>query len=80
MSRTYKRISARGSIGIPSALRREMGIEPKDPMEIEVTEDNRITITPYQPRCVFCGVTEKVGLFRNRGICSACRDKLKEEN
>ena len=32
MSTAYKKMTSHGSISIPVAMRRELGIEPKDPM------------------------------------------------
>ena len=34
MSTAYKKMTSHGSISIPVAMRRELGIEPKDPMTI----------------------------------------------
>ena len=35
MSTAYKKMTSHGSISIPVAMRRELGIEPKDPMVVE---------------------------------------------
>ena len=35
MSTAYKKMTSHGSISIPVAMRRELGIEPKDPMIVE---------------------------------------------
>lgn len=71
MGIAYKKITSHGSISIPVAMRRGLGIEPHDPMEVE-EHGGEIRIRPYIPRCVFCGVTEGVVKFRGRGICVAC--------
>ncbi len=71
MSIAYKKVTSHGSISIPVAMRRGLGIEPHDPMEVEEHE-GEIRIRPYIPRCVFCGVTEGVVKLRGKGICGAC--------
>lgn len=73
----YKKITSHGSINIPRALRTEMGIEERDPVEV-VAENNQIVVKPYNLRCIFCGTTDRVKSYMNKGICSGCRDKLQE--
>lgn len=75
MSEAYKKISSHGSINIPVAMRRELGIEPKDPMVLQAV-GGEIRVTPYVLRCNFCGETEKVREFRGKGICMTCAAKL----
>ena len=74
----YKKITSHGSINIPRVLRTEMGLEERDPVEV-VAEDNRIVVRPYNLRCIFCGTTENVKNFKNKGICGECRAHLQEE-
>lgn len=59
MSTAYKKMTSNGSISIPVAMRRELGIEPKDPMIVE-EHQGEIRIKPYTLRCNFCGTTEDV--------------------
>ena len=78
----YKKLTSHGSISIPVAMRRELGLEPRDPMEVE-EKDGKIILAPYQPRCVFCKGTEGVEFFEGKGIpvfnnsmtCLAANDK-----
>lgn len=55
----YKKISSHGSINIPRAMRMEMGMEARDPVEV-IAENNQVVIRPYNLRCIFCGTTENV--------------------
>lgn len=71
MSTAYKKMTSHGSISIPVAMRRELGIEPKDPMVVEES-GGKIVISPYNLRCNFCGTTEDVHEFHGKGICGAC--------
>lgn len=74
MSAAYKKMTSHGSISIPVAMRRELNIEPKDPMVVE-EEEGIIKIRPYALRCGFCGTTENVKGIRGKGICHACAEK-----
>lgn len=78
MSIAYKKMTSHGSISIPVAMRRELGIEGKDPMVVELKGD-KIIISAYTPRCVFCGATEDVQQFHGRGICLGCASKALEK-
>lgn len=78
MGESYKKLSSHGSINIPVAMRREMGIEPKDPMIID-HEGGVIRIKPYTLRCNFCGSTEVVHLLQGKGICTECGLKIIEK-
>lgn len=78
MSTAYKKMTSHGSISIPVAMRRELGIEPKDPMVVE-EHQGEIRIRPYTLRCNFCGVTEGVHEFHGKGICEACAAKVFEK-
>ena len=75
----YKKISSHGSVNIPRAMRAEMGLEERDPVEVTV-EDNRIVVKPYSLRCIFCGTTENVTDYKNKGICSGCLAELRKEH
>ncbi len=71
----YKKMTSHGSISIPVAMRRELGIEPKDPMEVEIHQ-GEIRIRPYMLRCNFCSTTENVHRFQGKGICEACAAEI----
>lgn len=78
MSAAYKKMTSHGSISIPVAMRRELGIEPKDPMVVEQS-GGKIIISPYTLRCNFCGTTEGVREFHGKGICGTCAAKIMEK-
>lgn len=72
----FKKLTSHGSVSIPVAIRRELALEPKDPVELSVTDDSRILIQPYTLRCNFCKGTEGVKKFQGKGICPACIRKI----
>lgn len=67
----YKKLSSHGSINIPVALRRQMGIQGGDPMEVSLN-NGVVTVKPYTPRCMFCDTTDNVKLLFGKGICPEC--------
>ncbi len=71
MDKAYKKVTSHGSISIPVAMRRDLGIEPKDPMVVE-EKSGKIIISPYMPRCIFCGTEEGVVQLHGKGVCGAC--------
>lgn len=72
MQNNYKKISSHGSINIPAAMRREMGIQGGDPMEVSLN-NGVVTVAPYTPRCIFCGTNEDVKhKLLGKYICTAC--------
>lgn len=75
MKHNYKKISSHGSINIPVAMRREMGIQGGDPMEVSL-EGNIVTVKPYSPRCIFCGTNENVNwMLHGKHVCSYCKEQ-----
>lgn len=68
----YKRITSHGSVSIPVQLRRELGLQPRDPLEVEVNAKGEIVLRPYAPRCIFCGAQEEVHRVCGRVVCTGC--------
>lgn len=66
-----------GRIVVPKELRRTLGIENGDSVEI-FTEDDRIILRKYRPGCVFCDNASDLSVFNGKPICSSCLGKLKE--
>lgn len=77
MKGTYKKMTSHGSINIPVTMRRSLGIEPKDPMIVE-EKGGSIVISPYTPRCQFCGTVDTAGMIRGKAICPDCARKAYE--
>ncbi|MCM1258442.1 MAG: AbrB/MazE/SpoVT family DNA-binding domain-containing protein [Roseburia sp.] len=77
MKSNYKKVSSHGSINIPIAMRREMGIQGGDPMEVSL-HNGVVTVEPYMPRCIFCETAENVKRMSGKGICPKCVKKALE--
>ena len=77
-----KKIKKSGSINIPIAMRREMGLQPNDVVDVEM-KDGAVVLSPVTPRCQFCenNMDEMTKIF-GKYICKDCAslayDVLKE--
>jgi transcriptional pleiotropic regulator of transition state genes len=74
----YKKVSSHGSINIPVDMRREMGIEGGDPMEVSLS-DGAVMVKPYTPRCVICGTKDDIIMVSGRGLCIDCMERALAE-
>ena len=76
MNMEYKRITSKGGLNIPVKLRRMMGIEPRDAMELDINEKNELVVRAYQARCIFCGNQEIILRQNGKGVCLECANHL----
>lgn len=60
-----------GRIVLPIELRRTLGIEEKDGLEIFVNGD-QIILRKYEPACIFCGSADDITDFKGKNICEKC--------
>lgn len=72
-----RNIDELGRIVVPKEIRKKLGIENTDPVEIYV-EGDKIILTKYLPACHFCANTEGVSDFKGKKICSECIKSIKE--
>ena len=72
-----RKVDELGRIVLPIELRRTLDIAEKDALEIYV-DDDTIILKKYAPSCVFCGNTKSVTKYKEKNICSACMQALKE--
>lgn len=73
MRNMFKKLTSHGSVSIPVAMRRELALEPKDPVELTI-KDGEVRITPYNIRCQICGETNRIKKINGKGICFACAE------
>jgi len=66
-----RKVDELGRVVIPIELRRTLGIDVKDSLEIYV-DGNIIMLKKYEPACVFCGNAKGVRTFKEKNVCSAC--------
>lgn len=66
-----KRIRKSGSINIPVAMIRDMGLQPGDVVDVQMREGS-VILTPSVPRCQFCKDTEDITKLFGKYICREC--------
>ena len=73
-----RNIDELGRIVIPKEMRRKMGIQSNDPVEIYV-DDDKIILTKYAPSCIFCGSEENLLVHQDKKICTACATQISQQ-
>lgn len=71
-----RKVDELGRIVLPIELRRTLGIELRDPLEIYV-EGESIVLKKYNPTCIFCGNKENIFIYQEKNVCRGCLEELK---
>lgn len=66
-----RKVDELGRVVIPIELRRTLGIEEKDALEIYV-DSEKIILKKYEPACIFCGNATDVQHYRGKLVCRDC--------
>ena len=66
-----RKVDELGRIVLPIELRRTLGIEEKDRIEIFV-EGESVILRKYQPACIFCDNAQDLILYKGKNLCPAC--------
>ncbi|MDQ7092766.1 MULTISPECIES: AbrB/MazE/SpoVT family DNA-binding domain-containing protein [Desulfosporosinus] len=66
-----RKVDELGRIVLPIELRRTLGIDEKDALEIYVDQE-KIILKKYEPACVFCGNASDNQLFHGKNVCREC--------
>ncbi|MFU0800601.1 MAG: AbrB/MazE/SpoVT family DNA-binding domain-containing protein [Xylanivirga thermophila] len=74
-----RKVDELGRVVIPIELRRTLGIEQKDALEIYV-DGEQIILKKYQPACIFCEDARDVQVYKGKNICKNCLAELKEKD
>ena len=72
-----RNVDVLGRIVIPKEMRKELNIEPGNPVEIELNGKD-LKVRKHEERCIFCG-KKAVHTYRNKKICNSCKEGLKNE-
>jgi transcriptional pleiotropic regulator of transition state genes len=70
-----RKVDELGRVVLPIELRRTLGIDEKDAMEIYVDEE-KIILKKYAPACIFCGDADRVQQYHGKNICKSCAADL----
>ncbi len=66
-----RKVDELGRVVIPIELRRTLGIDEKDALEIYV-DSEKIILKKYEPACVFCGNASEMTHFKGKNVCKEC--------
>lgn len=72
-----RKVDELGRVVIPIELRRTLGINVKDPLEIYV-DGEQIILKKYEPACIFCNSAEDVKTYKGKLICAECVKTLSD--
>jgi transcriptional pleiotropic regulator of transition state genes len=70
-----RKVDELGRVVIPIELRRTLGIDNKDALEIFV-DDEQIILKKYEPACIFCDNARDVQTYKGKNICNECLAEL----
>ncbi|WP_418791301.1 AbrB/MazE/SpoVT family DNA-binding domain-containing protein [Phosphitispora sp. TUW77] len=70
-----RKVDELGRVVIPIELRRTLGIDEKDALEIYV-DSEKIILKKYEPACIFCGNADEVQHFRGKNVCKECAQAM----
>ena len=73
-----RKVDELGRIVLPIELRRTLGIEEKDRIEIFVDGES-IILRKYQPACIFCDNAKDIILYKGKNICPDCIRAMNEK-
>lgn len=71
-----RKLDELGRVVLPVELRRRLGIDIRDAMELKV-DGCYVVLQKYKPRCTFCKTTEDVLEIKDKLICKTCLSELK---
>ena len=72
-----RQVDELGRFVLPIEIRRALGINVKDSLEI-FTDEGRIILQKYQPACIFCANADDIVVFEGKRICRECLEKMKK--
>ncbi|MBR7092520.1 MAG: AbrB/MazE/SpoVT family DNA-binding domain-containing protein [Clostridia bacterium] len=72
-----RRVDGLGRFVLPIELRRALGIDIGDPIEI-FRDGETVILKKYEPSCIFCGEAGQVEDYKGKKICPACLAEIKK--
>ncbi|WP_297422707.1 AbrB/MazE/SpoVT family DNA-binding domain-containing protein [Clostridium sp.] len=70
-----RKLDPLGRIVIPKEIRKVLGINDGDSMEI-IKVDNEVVVRKYSKGCIFCSSDEEIVEFNGALVCNGCRKAL----
>ncbi len=72
-----RKIDELGRIVLPKELRRTLGLNDRESVEIYVDQD-AIILKKFKSTCVLCGDNEDLLDFKGKSVCQKCMNELKK--
>lgn len=63
-----KKISKSGSVTLPAALRREVGLAEDEKFVVEAKHDGTIVLSRAQPQCILTGAQDDLIVFAGKYV------------
>lgn len=73
-----RKVDELGRIVLPIELRRTLGFEEKDRIEIFVDGES-VILRKYQPACIFCDNAKDIINYKGKNICPDCIRAMNEK-
>ncbi|GEP63129.1 SpoVT/AbrB family regulatory protein [Clostridium beijerinckii] len=73
-----RKVDPLGRIVIPKEIRRVLGINDGDSLEI-IKVNNDVVVRKYSKGCIFCGSSDDILEFRDVVVCNKCKKDLGQE-
>lgn len=70
-----RKVDELGRVVLPVEMRRTLGIEERDPLEISM-EGEMVILRKVQSNCAFCGGHKDLLEFNNKWVCCECRKEI----
>ena len=72
-----RKVDELGRIVLPIELRRTLGIDEKDSLEIYV-DGASVILRKYQPSCIFCDDATDVISYKGKNVCRKCLEEMEK--
>lgn len=73
-----KKMSKSGAVTIPSAMRRELGLEKGERFKITVTDEGLIKLKRIEGECIFCKADNNLLIHVGRFVCDNCLQQMNQ--
>ena len=76
-----RKIDELGRIVLPVELRKQLGWEVKDFLDI-CHDSDKVILSKPNPSCIFCGGNDEEGLskFKGKSVCAGCQSESWNES
>ncbi len=74
-----RKIDSMGRLVIPTEIRKMLGLNNHDPVELFMDGDT-VIVKKYLPHCIFCGEAKEITEYKGKRICQRCLKELNYES